>query len=132
MTQGRDHTIAIDALHAKARAVAAANPIPDGKPASVTILHGTDRSTIVVGSIRAGGGFRPHVHEHHDEVLVYLEGRADVRLGDTVRTVEAGDFVVAPAGAAHATVHAHDPCLLVAIFSPRFDWGDGEDRVYVD
>jgi quercetin dioxygenase-like cupin family protein len=38
-----------------------------------------------------------------DEVLLYHSGEADVRVGETVYAVRAGDIVVVPAGAPHGT-----------------------------
>jgi quercetin dioxygenase-like cupin family protein len=120
-----------DALIQNAAEVARANPVPDGAPFRVTHINPTPRSTTAVASIPAGGGLRPHYHREHDEIIVFLEGEAEFRIGDQVRRVRAGDVVTVPAGVVHATFHAHTDCLLAAVFAPTFDKAN-EDRVYVD
>jgi quercetin dioxygenase-like cupin family protein len=120
-------------LVSHAAVVAARHPIPEGEPYRVTTVHHGERSTSVVASIRPGFGLRPHFHREHDEVLVYLDGTAEFRLGDRVMTVRAGDVITVPAGVVHATLRAITPCLLAATFSPGFDIGaPDEDRIHVD
>jgi mannose-6-phosphate isomerase-like protein (cupin superfamily) len=121
----------LDALLKTATAVARANPVPDGEPFRVTDVNLTPRSTTAIASIRAGGGLRPHIHHEHDEIIVFLEGEADFRIGDRSRLVRAGDVVTVPAGVVHATYNAHTDCLVAAVFAPFFDRAN-EDREYVD
>ncbi len=108
-----------------------ANPVLAGETFRVTHLQRTERSTSAVCSIEAGGGLRPHIHHHHDEVIVFLEGEADFRLGDEIRQVRAGDVAVVPAGTAHATMNAATRVVIAAVFAPNFD-PENEDREYVD
>lgn len=44
---------------------------------------------------------RDHVHLQHEETFVILEGQYQVRLGDDIIAVEAGDYVFIPRGTAH-------------------------------
>jgi len=64
-------------------------------------------------------GDRIPLHRHTiDELLVYLEGRGEVRLGEKRFTVEPGTSVFIPAGAAHGTDNTGDePLHLHAIFA---------------
>jgi quercetin dioxygenase-like cupin family protein len=65
-----------------------------------------------------GVGDRIPLHTHRiDEVLVLLEGRARVRLGDEERDVTAPATVFVPAGAAHGTANVGDTEIrIVAVF----------------
>ena len=114
-----------------AHEIARQNPIRDGETFRVTHIRRTDRSTTAVCSIQRGGGLRPHIHHEHDELIVFLEGEADFRLGDEVRKVKAGDVAIVPAGTAHATMNAATDVLIAAVFAPNFD-PENEDREYVD
>jgi mannose-6-phosphate isomerase-like protein (cupin superfamily) len=118
-------------LVATARAVLDEHPLGDDEWFRLVHLHRSERSSTSVALIRAGHGTRPHVHRHHDEVIVYLEGEGDLRFGDDTVVVRAGDVVTVPAGTVHATFHARTDVAVVAVFSPGFDF-ENEDRVYVD
>jgi len=102
-------------------------------PAEVSVehIHRTERSSTVVALIQPGAGLRPHLHEHHDEIIVFLRGEATFRLGDELRQVGPNDVISVPAGTPHATLRAETECLLAAVFTPGFDLDD-EDRVFVD
>jgi quercetin dioxygenase-like cupin family protein len=120
-----------DALITSAATFTASNPIAEGELVQVVHVHGTEQSSTAIARIRPGGGTRPHFHAEHDEVLVYLEGEADFRLGDEVTTVHAGDVVSVPAGVAHGTIRARTAVLVAATLAPGFDVVN-EDRIYVD
>ncbi len=55
-----------------------------------------------------------HVHEHSDEMFFVTEGSMQVEFGDGLVTLEAGEFLIVPAGVPHRPV-CHDPvtCLLI-------------------
>jgi quercetin dioxygenase-like cupin family protein len=120
-----------DELITRAGAFDAVYPIPTGELRRVVHVHHTDESSTAIARIMPGGGLRPHFHAEHDEVIVYLEGEADFRLGDEVTTVRAGDVVSIPAGVVHATTRARTPVLIAATFAPGFDLVN-EDRIYAD
>ena len=107
------------------------HPILEGETFRITHLQRTERSTSAVCSIEVGGWLRPHIHHHHDKVIVFLEGEADFRLGDEMRRVSAGDVAVVPAGTVHATMNAATRVIIAAVFAPNFD-PENEDREYVD
>ena len=64
-------------------------------------------------------GDRIPLHRHRiDELLVYLSGRGEVRLGDRRYPVEAGSSVFVPAGAVHGTDNVgEEPLHVHAVFA---------------
>jgi quercetin dioxygenase-like cupin family protein len=100
-------------------------------PVIVSHVRRGELSSTVLAVIRPGGGLRPHYHRDHDEIIVFLSGKAKFLLGDDVHDVSAHDVISVPAGVTHATLEAERECVLAAVFSPGFDLAD-EDRVYVD
>ena len=81
-----------------------------------------DSFTLLVEEIAPGD--RIPLHRHRiDELLVYLRGRGEVRLGERTYSVEAGTSLFVPAGAVHGTDNTGDAPLHVhAIFaSPVID-----------
>lgn len=102
-------------------------------PAEVRVehVHRTELSSTVFALVQPGAGLRPHLHEHHDEIIVFLRGEATFRLGDELRRVGPHDVISVPAGTPHATLRAETECLVAAVFTPGFDLDD-EDRVFVD
>jgi len=126
-----EHDPGSEELITSAPTFAATHPIPEGELRQVVHVHRSEQSSTAIASIQPGGGLRPHFHAEHDEVIVYLEGEADFRLGDEVTTVRAGDVVSIPAGVVHATIRARTHVLMAATFAPGFDLAY-EDRIYVD
>jgi quercetin dioxygenase-like cupin family protein len=51
--------------------------------------------------VEPGAGAPLHLHEDADEILILLEGRLEVRLGEERRIVEAGSTISVPAGLPH-------------------------------
>ena len=127
----RDNAMDHDSLIVAALAARGRKPSFEDEFVRVTHVHHTERSSTVIAFIRPGGGLRPHFHRHHDEIITFLAGEATFRIGDELRQVAANDVISAPAGVVHATLRAHTPCVLAAVFAPYFDLAN-EDRVYVD
>lgn len=71
----------------------------------------------------------PHLHQHHTEHVVVVDGEGIMHLGDIVRTVKAGDVIIIPAGTVHSVrVTGAVPLRVISVQSPRYD---GSDRVLV-
>jgi uncharacterized cupin superfamily protein len=71
-----------------------------------------------------GVGDTVPLHRHIiDEVLFYLSGEVEVRLGDETYAVGPGDIVIVPAGVAHSQRNAGDSAAEIrAVFpSARID-----------
>lgn len=62
---------------------------------------------------------RDHVHTGHEETFVVVEGRYEVRLGDEIVLVTAGDYVFVPRGTPHTYRNAGPaPARVLNIISP--------------
>jgi mannose-6-phosphate isomerase-like protein (cupin superfamily) len=97
-------------------------------PVHVTALHADSLCSSFL--IRVDSVVAPHLHRFHTEHVVVLEGEGEMLLGDTVRTLRAGDTVVIPRNTPHAVkVTSAVPLRVISVQSPRFD---GSDRVPLD
>jgi mannose-6-phosphate isomerase-like protein (cupin superfamily) len=74
---------------------------------------------IVVMTIPAGGEIGEEVHEDTDQVLTFVSGVGEARVGGETRTVEAGDLVAVPAGTQHNFVNTGpNPLVLYTVYGP--------------
>jgi mannose-6-phosphate isomerase-like protein (cupin superfamily) len=97
-------------------------------PVHVTALHADSLCSSFL--IRVDSAVAPHLHRFHTEHVVVLEGEGEMLLGDTVRTLRAGDTVVIPRNTPHAVkVTSGVPLRVISVQAPRFD---GTDRVPLD
>lgn len=107
--------------HAEALAITGPGPV------HVTALHADSLCSSFL--IRVDSAVAPHLHRYHTEHVVVLEGEGEMLLGDSVRTVKAGDTVVIPRNTPHAVkVLGYGPLRVISVQAPRFD---GTDRVPV-
>jgi mannose-6-phosphate isomerase-like protein (cupin superfamily) len=73
---------------------------------------------------------QPHRHDHHDLIVVIVEGHGRMRLGGAERVVGEGSILYVPRGTPHAFHNEPGPpAAAYAIYVPPFD---GKDRVPVD
>ena len=60
-----------------------------------------------------------HRHPGQEEVIYVIEGTIEQWVEDERRTLSAGDSVIVPASAVHATFNdGHEPARILAILSP--------------
>lgn len=84
-----------------------------------TVLHTTGHVQVVAMTLQPGEEIGSEVHDHNDQVLVFVEGviRADVA-GKT-SDITAGALVVVPAGTEHNFTNVgHLPARLYTIYGP--------------
>ncbi len=68
-------------------------------------------------TIEPGGGIQLHIHPTHEECFMVVEGTIEARLGDEVRSVPAGNTILAPAGVKHNLVNkSNRPAKVITIF----------------
>lgn len=68
--------------------------------------------------VRIAPGMRNELHKHaHETIFVILEGEGEVRLGDALRPVRAGDVAFVPRWIMHQTRNTseHTPLVVLAI-----------------
>jgi quercetin dioxygenase-like cupin family protein len=71
------------------------------KGAFFKVLAGTGNSQVAVMTIRPGGNSGSEESHPGDQVVLILEGTAEVRVGEETAEVVAGDVAIIPAGARH-------------------------------
>ncbi|MBL8693438.1 MAG: cupin domain-containing protein [Planctomycetes bacterium] len=85
----------------------------------------TDARQLLVVRVTMPGGKAHAFHRHPcmEEVLYYLEGRAEQWVGKERRVVEAGEAVFVPQDEVHGTYNIFDePVVFLAILGPaRFE-----------
>lgn len=71
-----------------------------------------------------------HIHAEHTEIVVVLEGRAEMFLSNEIFTIRKGDQIIIPPMTAHAVItRSKKPLKVLSIQSPKFE---GEDRIILE
>ena len=78
-------------------------------------LGATARVHLDLYALEPGQAQRVHTHDDQDKVYVVLEGRGRVTVGAETETLEAGEAIVAPAGAAHGVANDSGARLLLFV-----------------
>ena len=82
-------------------------------------LATTARAQLDLYCLEPGQSQKPHAHADQDKVYYVLEGRGRFTLQDAEESAEAGDAIVAPAGATHGVRNDSSArLLLLVIVSP--------------
>jgi len=71
-----------------------------------------------------------HYHQFHTENIFVLQGRAEMRMNDTILLIKKGMHVSIPKGTIHSVekVLSRRPLVVISVQSPYFD---GKDRIVV-
>lgn len=78
-----------------------------------------EHSQLVVMTIPPGGEIGEEVHEHVDQILIFVEGEAEAVLEGERSAVGPNDLVFVKAGTRHNFVNKGDrPFRLVTIYAP--------------
>ncbi len=78
-----------------------------------------EHSQIVVMTIPPGGEIGEEVHEHNDQLLVFVEGEGEAVLAGRTSRVGPNDLVLVPAGTRHNFVNTGaGPLRLVTVYAP--------------
>jgi len=82
----------------------------DGNDLTVNIAQGTDMGNSL------------HTQPAHEELIVVLEGEAELRVGDETRRVGVGDVIFIPRNTLHGRVQTLSPkWAALSIYGPAFD-----------
>lgn len=72
---------------------------------------------------------KSHYHSWHTENLYVISGSAEMKLGDSMLTIKAGDLIVIPPNTVHSIkVKTMEKFQVISIQSPEFK---GKDRILV-
>lgn len=81
--------------------------------------------TANVGIVRESGNAL-HTQNHHDEILVIIEGNVDFKVGDEVKKVSRGDLVFIPQSTLHGPILTEgESFAALSVFAPYFDRSPG-------
>lgn len=82
-------------------------------------LATTSRTQLDLYCLEPGQTQKAHTHTDQDKIYVVMEGRGRFSLDGAESTLEAGEAIVAPAGAAHGVVNdSTDRLLLLVVVTP--------------
>lgn len=97
----------------------------DGPDAGRVLVFGADTGgryglmSLTVAPSAPGAGMGAHLHRGMEETFLVQSGELDFLIGETVRTIKAGDFVRAPAGVRHGYVNRSGAAVeLLVSFHP--------------
>ena len=83
------------------------------------VLWTGEHSQLVVMTIPPDGEIGEEVHEDTDQVLSFVSGVGEARVGSQKRKVQQGDLVVVPAGKKHNFVNTGpNPLVLYTVYGP--------------
>ncbi|MFI7452415.1 cupin domain-containing protein [Nonomuraea sp. NPDC049714] len=89
------------------------------------VLWTGEHSQLVIMTIPPGGEIGDEVHEENDQILTFVAGTGEARVGGEVREVNQGDLVAVPAGTRHNFVNTGvNPLVLYTVYGPP-DHADG-------
>ena len=83
------------------------------------VLWTGKHSQLVIMTIPSDGEIGEEVHEDTDQVLSFVSGVGEARVGGQKRKVAPGDLVAVPAGTKHNFVNAGpNPLVLYTVYGP--------------
>lgn len=83
------------------------------------VLWTGEHSQLVIMTIPADGEIGEEVHEDTDQVLSFVSGIGEARVGGQKRKIVAGDVVAVPAGTKHNFVNTGpNPLVLYTVYGP--------------
>jgi mannose-6-phosphate isomerase-like protein (cupin superfamily) len=83
------------------------------------VLWTGKHTQLVIMTIPTDGEIGEEVHEHVDQVLSFVSGIGEARVGGEKRKVQPGDLVVVPAGTKHNFVNTGpNPLVLYTVYGP--------------
>ena len=89
------------------------------------VLWTGEHSQLVIMTIPADGEIGEEVHEENDQILTFVSGVGEARVGGSTRKVNPGDLVCVPAGTKHNFVNTGpNPLVLYTVYGPP-DHADG-------
>ncbi len=101
----------------------ARHPHDPARPATVAEIARTRQTSSNFWQMT--GGMADHLHQRHEEIIIVLEGHAQVRVGKTRTLAGPGDVLVVPPGTPHAArVEGAETFRGISVFTPPYDPAD--------
>src|SRR3712207_2133948 len=83
------------------------------------VLWTGDKTQLVIMTIPPDGEIGEEVHEDIDQILTFVSGTGEARVGGATKKVAQGDLVVVPAGTKHNFVNTGpNPLVLYTVYGP--------------
>jgi mannose-6-phosphate isomerase-like protein (cupin superfamily) len=83
------------------------------------VLWTGQHTQLVVMTIPPGGEIGEETHEGTDQILTFVSGTGEARVGGATQEVAQGDLVVVPAGTRHNFVNTGaNPLILYTVYGP--------------
>jgi mannose-6-phosphate isomerase-like protein (cupin superfamily) len=83
------------------------------------VLWTGEHTQVVIMTIPVGGEIGEEVHEDTDQVLTFVSGTGEAKVGGNTRKVVQGDLVAVPAGTKHNfTNTGPNPLVLYTVYGP--------------
>ena len=83
------------------------------------VLWTGEHSQLVIMTIPPGGEIGEETHEDTDQILTFVSGTGEARVGGATKKVAQGDLVVVPAGTKHNFVNTGpNPLVLYTVYGP--------------
>ena len=76
---------------------------------------------------QVGGGPPPHFHPNEEQFVLVVSGKANMILGEEVRTIGPGDLVHIPRNARHGIRVVEAPYIFFTVKSPAGDGSLNQD-----
>ena len=84
------------------------------------VLWTGEHTQLVIMTIPPGGEIGEEVHEGIDQILTFVSGTGEARVGGESKPVAQGDLVVVPAGTKHNFVNTGpNPLVLYTVYGRR-------------
>jgi quercetin dioxygenase-like cupin family protein len=96
-------------------------PFVMGKVTSRRIVHpdlGAKRTTLNYSASDDGAEFSQHTHDQSDDTIVVLQGKMDLRQGDSRTPYTAGQCAFVPGGQIHGTITTAPNTIMISFQTP--------------
>jgi quercetin dioxygenase-like cupin family protein len=121
----------------KSQYIVRAGDMPSYSPANHTgtrntrlvneALNGARFMEVILGDIERGAGVSTHAHPGMEQAQYFLEGEAEVKIGDETHQVRAGDLCFFPADVFHSVRVTSARAKVLIIYSPPY--AESPDKV---
>ena len=83
------------------------------------VLWTGEHTQLVIMTIPPGGEIGEEVHEDIDQILTFVSGTGEAKVGGATKKVAQGDLVVVPAGTKHNFLNTGpNPLVLYTVYGP--------------